>query len=136
MEYGSKDVAKAAIRMALSENRESEERLKNRFGENGIRAAAVNFGGESSTAVVKVLERAVVAARRGGVIAETHTEEGAVAGAAHEAITQVINKAAGLNLGGKIGIARYGSHLSVCVFFEVGLLNLNDVAIGLGHRAL
>ncbi len=136
MEYGSKDVAKAAIRMALSENRDSEERLKSRFSDNGIRAAAVNFGGEASTAVVKVLERAVVAARRGGVIAETHTEEGAVAGAAHEAITQVINKAAGLNLGGKIGIARCGSHLSVCVFFEVGLLNLNDVAIGLGHRAL
>ena len=70
------------------------------------------------------------------MIGDTHAEEGAVAGATHEAITQIINKALGLNVGGKIGIARNESHISVCVFFAVGLLNLNDVAIGLGHRAI
>lgn len=136
MEYGSKEVSKAAIRMALTDSREAENHLKEQFEKSGIKAVAVDFGGECTSAVAKVLERAVVAARRGGVIQETHTEEGAVAGAAHEAMTQVVNKAMGLNLGGKIAIARFDSHLSVCVFFAIGLLNLNDVAIGLGHRAL
>ena len=63
-------------------------------------------------------------------------EEGAVAGAAHEAIQQIVDKCVGLNLGGKIGIARHGSHIGVCVFFAIGLLNLNDVAIGMGHRVV
>ena len=70
------------------------------------------------------------------VISSTHAEEGAVAGAAHEAIQQIVDKCVGLNLGGKIGIARYGSHIGVCVFFAIGLLNLNDVAIGMGHRVV
>ena len=29
-----------------------------------------------------------------------------------------------------------GSHIGVCVFFAIGLLNLNDVAIGMGHRVV
>ena len=36
----------------------------------------------------------------------------------------------------KIGIARNGSHIGVCIFLAIGLLNLNDVAIGMGHRAV
>ena len=28
------------------------------------------------------------------------------------------------------------SHIGVCVFFAIGLLNLNDVAIGMGHRVV
>ena len=59
-----------------------------------------------------------------------------LAGAAHEAIQQIVDKCVGLNLGGKIGIARHGSHIGVCVFFAIGLLNLNDVAIGMGHRVV
>jgi hypothetical protein len=39
-----------------------------------------------------------------------------------------------LNIGGKIGIAHKGEHLSVAVFFGVGLLHLDEVAVGLGHR--
>lgn len=84
----------------------------------------------------KIIERAVIAAKREGLIGDSHAEEGAVAGAAHEAVTQIYNKAIGLNLGGKIGIARMEGHIAVCVFFAVGLLNLNDVAMGLGHRAI
>ncbi|HOL18159.1 MAG TPA: HutP family protein, partial [Bacillota bacterium] len=42
----------------------------------------------------------------------------------------------GLNVGGKVGIASDGSHVAVAVFFTVGLLHLNEVAIGLGHRAI
>ncbi|MBQ9598695.1 MAG: hut operon positive regulator HutP, partial [Clostridia bacterium] len=73
---------------------------------------------------------------REGVINATHAEEGAVAGAAHEALQQIVDKCVGLNLGGKIGIARCGAHISVCVFFAIGLLNLNDIAIGMGHRVV
>jgi hypothetical protein len=136
MDLGSKEICKAAIKMALSDTRKEESELKNDFSQNGIKAVAIDFGSDFSGAVPKVLERAVVAARREGVIGESHAEEGAVAGAAHEALQQIINKCVGLNLGGKIGIARSGSHIGVCIFLAIGLLNLNDVAIGMGHRAV
>lgn len=135
-QIGSKEVAAAAVKIAMSEDRQEERRLRSQFQEAGIQTVAIDYGGEFSNAVPKILERAVVAAKREGVIGESHAEEGAVAGAAHEAIIQIMNKAMGLNLGGKIGIARHGAHISVCVFFAVGLLNLNDVVIGLGHRAV
>ena len=45
-----------------------------------------------------------------------------------------MNKAMGLNIGGKIGIARQDDHLSVAIFFGIGLLHLDEVAVGLGHR--
>ncbi|HIU48831.1 MAG TPA: HutP family protein [Candidatus Avimonoglobus intestinipullorum] len=135
-QIGSKEVAAAAVKIAMSEDRQEERRLRGQFQEADIQTVAIDYGGEFSNAVPKILERAVVAAKREGVIGESHAEEGAVAGAAHEAIIQIMNKAMGLNLGGKIGIARHGAHISVCVFFAVGLLNLNDVVIGLGHRAV
>ena len=53
-----------------------------------------------------------------------------------EAVSQITNKAIGLNAGGKIGIARSGEHVAVCVFFGIGLLHLNEVSIGPGHRAI
>ena len=136
MEIGSKEVSKAAIRLAMSNNRTEENSFKEQMSKDGILCAAIDFGGEFSNSVTKIIERAVVASKREGVIGEIHAEEGAVAGATHEAITQIINKSIGLNVGGKIGIARCDSHISVCVFFAVGLLNLSDVVIGLGHRAV
>ena len=42
----------------------------------------------------------------------------------------------GLNIGGKIAIARCGEHISVAIFFGIGLLHLNEMAIGLGHRVI
>ncbi|CEP69625.1 Hut operon regulatory protein HutP [Moorella glycerini] len=136
MEYGSKKVAAVAIKMALAENREEEGRLKKEFAGDGIRAAAVDYGGEFINSVQKIVERAVVAAKREGVIKETHPEEGAVAGATREALSQIMPKALGLNVGGKIGIARWHDHLSVAIFFGIGLLHLDEVGIGLGHRAV
>ena len=59
-----------------------------------------------------------------------------MAGATKDAISQVDSKAMGLNFGGKIGIARYGEHLVVCIFISIGLLHLNDLAIGVGHRSI
>ena len=133
---GSKEIATAAVKMAMTSSREEERELLKKLASAGVVAAAIDYGGDFSSAVPKIIERAVVAARREGIIGESHAEEGAVAGAAHDAISQIYNKAIGLNLGGKIGIARSGGHLAVCVFFAVGLLNLNDVAMGLSHRAI
>ncbi len=136
MEYGSKDVCKAAIKIALTDGRTEEDALKQAFLKKNIKCAAVDFGSNFNEAVPKILERTLVAAKREKLIGETHSEEGAVAGAAHEALQQIVDKCVGLNLGGKIGIARYGSHVSVAVFFAIGLLNLNDIAIGMGHRII
>lgn len=133
---GSREVAAAAVRVALTSDREEEERCKTGFRERGILAAASDYGGDFLTAATKIVERAVVSAKREGLINEEHQEEGAVAGAAREALSQLVYKAIGLNVGGKIGVARCGEHVSVCIFFGIGLLHLNEVAIGLGHRAI
>lgn len=136
MEPGSKDVAKAAIRLALTSSREDEKALKERYAGKGLRSAAVDFGGEFIASVMRIVECCVVAAKREGIIGDTHHEEGAVAGAVREAVSQITSKAIGLNVGGKIGIARFDEHIAVCIFFGIGLLHLNEVAVGLGHRAI
>lgn len=132
----SKLAASAAIKMALTNSREEEHELKEKFLASQIQVTAADFGGEFISSVSKIIERTVVAAKREGIIGETHIEEGALAGAAREAISQITSKAIGLNVGGKIGIARLGDHISVCCFFGIGLLHLNEIAIGLGHRAI
>lgn len=136
MAPGSREIAKAAVRLSLTQSREDEKALKSRYAENGIRVAAVDFGGEFLASVMRIVECCVVAAKREGIITQTHQEEGAVAGASREAISQISAKAIGLNVGGKIGIARHEEHLAVCIFFGIGLLHLNEVAIGLGHRVI
>lgn len=137
MEVGSKVVATAAIRMGISMSRADEGLLKKSLLEEyDVRAVAVDYGGEFITSAAKIVERAVVAAKREGVIKDCHADEGAVAGATREALAQIMPKALGLNVGGKIGIARHGDHISVAIFFGIGLLHLDEVAIGLGHRAV
>jgi len=135
-EFGSKDISCAAIKIALTNDRTSEKKLQFEFSQIGIQSAAVDYGGEFISSVMKIVERAVVASKREGIISESHAEQGAVAGATREAISQIMPKAIGLNVGGKIGIARYKDHIGVAIFFGIGLLNLNEVAIGLGHRAV
>ncbi|MCL5290608.1 MAG: HutP family protein [Bacillota bacterium] len=134
--HGSRKVARVAIEMAMTETREQEKEYKTRFLNEGIRTAAVDYGGDFISSVNRIIERAVVAAKREGVIKEIHADEGAVAGATREALSMIMPKAVGLNVGGKIGIARQADHISVAVFFGVGLLHLDEVAIGLGHRAV
>ena len=132
----SKDLARAAVTMAMTADREGERAAAAQFAVGGIRCAAVDIGGEYAVSVNKAVERAVVAARREGLIADTHQEEGSVAGATHEAMTQLISRALGMNIGGKIGLARADGHVVVAAFLGIGLLHLNDVGISLGHRAV
>ena len=133
---GSKEIAKAAVLMSMTNDREDEKELKQRLVQQEIMSAAVDCGGEFIPSMIKFVERAVVAAKREGIINDSHLQEGAVAGAAHEALTQISSKALGLSVGGKIGIARKGDHVAVAVYFAIGLLHLNDIAVGLGHRAI
>lgn len=135
---GTRVVARAALLMCLTQTRDEERALKEKLlHEEDVRAAAVDYGGEFATSVMRIVERAVVAAKREGVIvADEYKEEGCVAGATHEALTQVMGKAMGLNVGGKIGIARKDSNVVVAVYFDVGLLHLSEAVVGLGHRAI
>lgn len=131
----SVEVAKIATKMAIS-SREEEEKYKSELKNSSFLVTAVNIGGNINETTSKILERALVAAKRSGVIIEEHIYEGAVIGATRDALMQVSVRAAGQNVGGKIGIARSGQHLSVCIFLSIGLLHLDEVVIGIGHRAV
>jgi HutP. len=136
MNLQSTDVAKASVEMAIS-LRENEKILDETFRSKGILTVAVDIGGNINSAVPKVIERALVASKKKGLIKENyHVHDGAIAGATREALFQIMQKANGLNVGGKIGIARCGEHLSVCIFMSIGLLHLNEVVIGIGHRSI
>lgn len=132
----SRNVAEAAISIAMTSTRKAEKDLKKKHLEEGIKSLAVDYGGEFLSSLQKVVERAVVASKRENIIDNSGHSDGAVAGATREALVQIMPKALGLNVGGKVGIARGGSHVAVAIFFGIGLLHRNDIAIGLGHRAV
>ena len=135
MESNSTKIAKIATKMAIC-NRNEEDELKRFYNEQGIKVTAVNVGGNINSSVSKILESALVAAKRNELIRDEHLHEGAVIGATRDAIIQVSTRANGLSVGGKIGIARRGEHISVCIFLSIGLLHLDEVVIGIGHRSL
>lgn len=130
------EAAKAAIRLAMSSDRGEEKSLIEEFRKKGIHSVGVDIGGNLIDSIPKIIERAVVASRRAGVTKECLAHDGAVAGATREAIVQVHPKANGLNVGGKLSVARLGGHLSVCIFVNVGILHLNEVVVGMGHRSV
>ena len=132
----SREVAQAAISIAMTPTREAELELKKKHLEAGIQSLAVDYGGEFLSSLQKVVERAVVASKREKIIDDSSHSDGAVAGATREALVQIMPKALGLNVGGKVGIARGETHIAVAIFFGIGLLHRNDVAIGLGHRVV
>ena len=118
--------------IAEFEDKADIEELK----KENVLAVAVDIGGNLNSSIPKIIERALVASKRTGIIKDCHVHDGAIAGATREAIMQVSEKANGLNVGGKIGVARYKEHISVCIFLSIGLLHLNEVVIGLGHRSI
>lgn len=131
----SVDVAKIATQMAIS-TRNEEEKLKEKYKHSTTLVTAVNIGGNLSETTSKVLERTLVAAKRSGVIREEHLHEGGIIGATRDALMQIRERASSQNVGGKVGIARKGQHISVCIFLSIGLLHLDEVVIGIGHRAI
>ncbi len=136
MEYNSLAVGRAALRLALTETREDEQLYRRELQEKGIRSVAVDFGGQFVQSVPKIIEHAVVAAQRQHVVADNHVGEGAVIGATQDALEQLKRKSIGLNVGGKIGVARYREHVSVAIYMGVGILHLNEIAVAIAHRSL
>lgn len=134
--YTSLDIGRAALKMAITETRQEEQEMRQLLLQKDIKSVAVDFGGEFVSSIKKIIERAVVAAQRQGLVPANHVGEGAVAGATKAALEQLMTMALGLNIGGKIGIARYDEHLCVALYVGVGVLNLNEVAVGLAHRSL
>ncbi len=132
----SATAARAALQMALTATREEERALKSTFARKGVKAAAADFGGCFSDSFSKVVETAMVAAKREGVISAHHVHEGAVAGAARDALSQLAQRCMGWNVGGKIGIARIGEHLAVAMLLQIGLVHLDDIAVALCHRVV
>ena len=132
----SLDVGRAALRIAVTSSRGEENIVKQELADQQTKEAAVDFGGEFTGIIVKIVERAVVAAQRQGIVPDNHIGAGPVAGAAAAALEQVKLKALGFNVGGKIGIARHKEHLCVAIYMGVGMLNLNELCVGLAHRSI
>ncbi|MFA7068910.1 MAG: HutP family protein, partial [Acidaminococcaceae bacterium] len=84
--HSSLEVGRAALKIAITESREEEQRVKEILAAKDIHSTAVDFGGDFIQSIVKIVERAVVAAERQNLVADTHLGAGAVAGAAQEAL--------------------------------------------------
>ena len=84
--YDSVDVAKAAIRLAVTGSRQSEEQMIEMLREKGIRSAAMDIGGDMINSIHIIIERAITISSKNGVTKENHVQDGAIAGAAREAI--------------------------------------------------
>ena len=64
-EFGSKEVASAAVKMALTASRDDEASFKAQMSKENMLCCAVDFGGDFISSVNKIVERTVVSAKRG-----------------------------------------------------------------------
>ena len=129
------ETTKKAILMAIS-SREEERDLITEFSEEGFKCVGVNVGGKMPSIVPKIIENALVASVRNGIIKDTRIQNGAIAGAIREALNQIQNNMNGLSVGGKIGVARKEQDLSVALYFSIGLLHLDETVMAVSHRAM
>jgi len=136
VEKTSIDTGRMALELILTQTRDEEHELIKKFKNSGIIAVAVDFGGEFVKTIPKILESAVVASKRKGVIVDNYVEEGAILGATRSALEQIKIKGLGWNVGGKVGIVRNGENVCVAIYMQIGIINLDDMAIGLAHRAI
>lgn len=133
----TKLIARAAITMAMTLDRAEERELKQKLlDEHQISAAAVDFGGEFISPVGKIIERRLSPPSARGLSRMSTIWRGRLPERPAKPSPRSPTKAIGLNVGGKIGIARTEDNIAVCVFFGIGLLHLDEIAIGLGHRAI
>ena len=71
------DVGRAALKMAVTENRFEEQTMRQTLLEQqGIHSVAVDFGGDFVASVKKIIERAVVAAQRQSLVPSNHVRGG------------------------------------------------------------
>ena len=117
----------------MTQSRDEEQRWRQTLRQQDIGAAG--FGGDFLTGIWRIVERAVVAAKREQVIGDSHLGKRAAWPARARALNQVTPKALGMSVGGKIGIATPEACGGGRVF-NIGLGHLDEVCIGLGHRAI
>ena len=129
----SVEICRIALKLAIS-SREEERELVKSYRLKGIKTAAVDVGGVMPNSRFKFIENALIAAKRNNLIQDVHVHDGAIIGAMREAMSQTIIN--GLSVGGKIGIARSGEHLSVAIFLSVGILQFNEVITSVAHRSV
>ena len=116
MEVGSREVCKAAIQIALTDSREEEIEMKAKIRKT------VFFPLQSISAVIsavryrKCLKERLLRQNVKMLYLQPMRKKVRLPVRQYEAIQQIVDKCVGLNLGGKIGIARHGSHIGVCVF--------------------
>ena len=65
VERESRIVARGALQIAQTFSRAEEAQQKALLAKEGVKAVGVDYGGEFTTSIGKIVERAVVAARGG-----------------------------------------------------------------------
>lgn len=130
------DVARAALAISLTQNKSEETNAKMGFRRSGITATVFSISGDFIPSIQQWIATALEISKTDGIICGSFVDSGAVVGATREALAQVMPKAVGLNIAGKVGIAYCNENLAVAVLIGIGLMDLHDVAVGLGHRAV
>ena len=113
---GSRDMARAAIELSMTQSRDEEQSWRQTPASRVIGAAA-DFGGDFLTGIVRIVERAVVAAKNEQVIGDSHLEEGGVARRCARRRSIRSPQSTGMSVGGKNRHCPPGEHVAVAVFF-------------------
>lgn len=134
--FRSIDVARFATNLVSTGSREKEMEYRKYLETFEVQSVAVDFGGKFEKVVPQIIEHGAVAAQRCGLIEDQHVQIGDIVGAIHQVLIELGSIAVGLNVGGKLAIARYKEHLCVAIFAEIGLIHLNEVFINIAHRSV
>lgn len=134
--FRSIDVARFATNLVSTGSREKEMEYRKYLETFEVQSVAVDFGGKFEKIVPQIIENGAVAAQRCGLIEDQHVQIGDIVGAIHQVLIKLGSIAVGLNVGGKLAIARYKEHLCVAIFAEIGLIHLNEVFINIAHRSV
>ena len=134
--FRSIDVARFATNLVSTGSREKEMEYRKYLETFEVQSVALDFGGKFEKVVPQIIENGAVAAQRCGLIEDQHVQIGDIVGAIHQVLIKLGSIAVGLNVGGKLAIARYKEHLCVAIFAEIGLIHLNEVFINIAHRSV
>lgn len=134
--FRSVDVARFATNLVSTSSREKEMEYRKYLATFSVQSVAVDFGGKFERVVPQIIENVAVAAQRCGLIEDEHVSIGDIVGATHQVIMELTTRATGLNVGGKVAVARHKEHLCVALFAEIGLIHLNEVFINIAHRSV
>lgn len=134
--FRSIDVARFATNLVSTGSGEKEMEYRKYLETFEVQSVAVDFGGKFEKVVPQIIENGAVAAQRCGLIEDQHVQIGGIVGAIHQVLIKLGSIAVGLNVGGKLAMARYKEHLCVAIFAEIGLIHLNEVFINIAHRSV